>query len=160
MSTSDVNPKNSKNTGNKTNDIDDETVSENETSKHNSPDYDYAETKNLIHKNIDYEHYYKYKDDPRSLDIRLIDELVDCMLDVICTKGESVKINSELKNRQIVIEKYLSLNSDDIRHIIMKYEEQHGKITHINAYLKTLLYTVKQENNFYYTNAVRADDLL
>ena len=124
------------------------------------PIYDYQETKNIIHANIEYAHYLKYRDNPRSLDIRLIDEAVECMLDVICTQGQRVRINSELKDRQIVIEKYLSLNASDIKHIIMKYEEQREKITHINSYLKTLLYTVKQENNFFYTNAVRVDGLI
>ena len=126
----------------------------------NAPRYDYRETKDIIHENIEYAHYLKYRDNPRSLDIRLLDEIVECMLDVICTEGQKVKINSELKDRQIVIEKYLSLTSNDIQHVIMKYEEQRNKITHVNSYLKTLLYTVKQESNFFYTNAVRADGLV
>ena len=120
------------------------------------PFYDYDETRELIREKIDYSHFKKHESH-HAVNIDLIDELVTCMLDVICTQKPTVKINSEFKNRNAVIRTYLSLNSEDIQHVIAKYEEQRGKITHVNAYLKTMLYTVKQENNFFYTNAVRAE---
>ena len=120
------------------------------------PFYGYDETREIIREKIDYSHFKKHESH-RAVNIQLIDELVTCMLDVICTRKPTVMINRELKNRNAVIRTYLSLNSADIQHVIAKYEEQRGKITHVNAYLKTMLYTVKQENNFFYTNAVRAE---
>jgi DNA-binding transcriptional ArsR family regulator len=120
------------------------------------PVYDYDTYKDILHRNIEYSHYVKHQHN----DIKLIDELLENALDVITTQEPKVKINKELKNRQIVINKYLSLNSLDIDHIIMKFKEQCGKITHLSSYLKTLLYNVKQESNHYYTNAVRVDGVI
>jgi hypothetical protein len=129
-------------------------------SKDNSADsiavYDYGETKKKLQKNI---RYFEFIEHNKKHNIHgeneLIDELLNCMLDVICTDKAKVKINGDLKPREMVIDKYLSVTASEIQHIIGKFKEQIGKITHVNSYLKTLLYTVKQENNFFYENAVR-----
>ena len=125
--------------------------------KDNPPVYDYDTAKAIIRKNISYWHFEK---NPDFVNIKLVDELVENMLDVITSQREKIKINSELKDRQMVIKKYFSLNCSDIQHVVMKYEEQSGKIKHISSYLKTLLYTVKQESNFFYANAVRNEGFL
>jgi hypothetical protein len=83
-----------------------------------------------------------------------VDELINCMLDVICSHGDTVKINGEQKDRGLVIEHYLSLRYEDINHILDKYKEQRHRIKHLHAYLKTMLYTVKQEIDHYHTNEV------
>ena len=94
------------------------------------------------------------------LDIDLVDELVNAMLDVICTEGRTVRINGEQKNRSMVISQYLKINAFDIDHIIEKFKEQKNKIKYIGNYLKTMLFTAKQENSHFYTNAVRADGIV
>lgn len=116
--------------------------------------YTYDHAKQLIYKNIEYDFYKQH----RNTDIDLIDELVDCMLDVILTNQNTVKLNGEDKDRQMVINQYLKLNTTDIDLILQKYKEQSHKITHIHSYLKTILYNVKQEQGHYYTNAVRVDN--
>jgi hypothetical protein len=82
------------------------------------------------------------------------------MLDVICSKGDTVKIGGEEKSRAMVKSQYLKVGYEDIEHILDRYKDQRHKITHVHAYLKTMLYTCKQENSHYYTNAVRADGLV
>jgi len=113
----------------------------------------YIKHKKILQENISYDNFTKY-------DKELIDELVDCALDVICTKGETVKVNGEEKNRDMVISQYLKLNMYDIEHVLDRYKNQRHKITHVHNYLKTMLYTVKQENSHYYANAVRVDGLV
>lgn len=113
---------------------------------------DYTTYKSIIQDNIEY--------DPDHPDAKLIDELVDCMLDVICTNEDTVKINGEEKNRNLVKDQYLKINYFDIDHVLYRYKSQYHKITHLHSYLKTMLYTVKQENGHYYTNAVRADGIV
>jgi len=125
------------------------------TVKAESKIYDYDIVKQTIQNNIEYSHYAQHK----RTDIELIDELIDCMLDVIFTKGDTVKINGEKKDRNMVINQYLKINSSDIDHVLDQYKEQHHKITHLHNYLKTMLYTVKQEQGHFYTNAVRVDGL-
>lgn len=115
----------------------------------NGIDLDYETYKKIIHKNIEYSYFEK---NDRYGELRLVDELVNCMLDVITTKEQNIKINGELKDRLSVIKVYLTIDSADIRHVMSKYKEQAEKITHISSYLKTLLYNVKQEYNFFREN--------
>jgi len=129
--------------------------SENKKSK--TPKYnieDYNKYKQLIEINIDYEHYFQHNKD----NIELIDGLIQIMIDVILTENPpTLKIGKETKNREIVKSVYLKLNSSHIEHIISQYKAQHHQITHKTSYLRTMLYTVFQEIDAYYTNQVRTD---
>jgi len=130
----------------------------NTVNNYNPPEYDYNTCKNIIKKNIYYDKYMNDFYGQPNPDIQLIDELINCMLDVIFSNGNYVKIGGELKNRNLVVSYYLSISSFDIDLIISKYKEQSHKITHLNSYLKTMLYNVKQENVHFYTNDVRVDN--
>ena len=108
----------------------------------------------IIKDNIDYSHYAQYERD----DIALIDGLVENMLDVILTETPAtVRIGKEDKNRDIVKNIYLKLDSSHIDHVLSQYKAQRHQITHKNAYLKTMLYTVYSEFDAYFTNQARAD---
>lgn len=117
---------------------------------------DYATYEKIIKNNIEFDNIIQNS----KCDSELIQELVNCMLDVICTQGETVKIGNEIKSREMVKNVYLKLNSGDIEHIIDRYKSVHHKITHIHTYLKKMLYTIKQEEGYYYTNAVRTDGVI
>jgi hypothetical protein len=117
---------------------------------------DYNTYKEIIQENIEYEHFTTF----RQGEVELVDELVNCMLDVICSQGETVKINGEHKSREMVKSQYLRINSMDIDHILGKYQEQRHRIKYIHEYLKTMLYTIKQESGHFTTNAVRADGVV
>ena len=115
---------------------------------------EYTSYRELLRRNIGYDRYLRVEERV------LVDELMDCMLDVICTKGETVRINGENKSREMVKGQYLKLNNDDIEHILSRYKGQRHEITHVHSYLKTMLYNAKQEVGHYYTNAVRVDGLV
>ncbi|MCL2841690.1 MAG: helix-turn-helix domain-containing protein [Defluviitaleaceae bacterium] len=117
---------------------------------------DYNAYREIVQENIHYSDFLISR--PR--DIEMVDELVNAMLDVICTEGTTVKINGEQKSRAMVKSQYLKIGYEDIEHILDRYKDQRHKITHVHAYLKTMLYTCKQENSHYYTNAVRADGVV
>jgi hypothetical protein len=119
-------------------------------------DDDYTIYRDIIQENIEYP-YFAIN---RPTDIEMVDELVNCMLDVILTDGERVKINGEQKSRAMVKSQYLKINSQDIEHVLTKYREQRHKITHVHNYLKTMLYAVKQEANAGVENEVRVDGLV
>jgi DNA-binding transcriptional regulator YhcF (GntR family) len=89
-----------------------------------------------------------------------VQEIVNCMLDVICTKGETVKISGEDKNRELVKSVYLKLRQSDIEHVINQYRNQHHEIKQVHKYIKAMLYSVSQECSHHYINAVRADGLV
>lgn len=117
---------------------------------------DYTTYKAILQDNIGYSDFLI----SHRTEIDLVNELIDCMLDVICTDKPTVRINGEEKNRSIVKSQYLKVNYSDIEHVLDRYKNQRHKITHVHSYLKTMLYTCKQENGHYYTNAVRADGVV
>ena len=79
---------------------------------------------------------------------------MNVMLDVIFTKEPNIKIGGEMKSRNVVVSMYMKIGYEDIDHVIKKYQEQEHKITYIRNYLRTLLYTVKMENDHHLTNTV------
>jgi hypothetical protein len=118
------------------------------------PNHD--EIKKQIQENIEYDIYLRNN---KKDEIELMDELINCMVDVICTKGDTVKINGEDKSRNLVISQYMNLTSMDIDHVIHRYKAQSHKIKYLHSYLKTMLYTARQEVNHFYTNQVKSDNL-
>ena len=145
--------------GDKKNDNDnDDDITANKSNKQtNTPKYtqvDYTEYERIIKNNIEYSHYATHERE----DIEMVNGLVQIMLDVILTETPStVKIGKEIKHRDIVKSVYLKLDSRHIDLIINRYKAQYHQITHKAAYLRTMLYTVFQELDAYYTNQVRAD---
>ena len=121
-----------------------------------TPTYTPQEYEQIIKNNIDYEHYVKYN----PYDIDQVDELVNCMLDVVCTDTPTVKIGRENKSRALARAVYMKIDSSDVDHVLKQYKDQFHKIKHKHAYLKTMLYNTKQELSAYYTNAVRADGVI
>lgn len=126
----------------------------------------YITYEQIIKENINYEgllgEYYfnpKGKKIPKYTE-EALQEIVNCMLDVICTKGDTVKINGEEKSREMVKSVYLKLRQMDIEHVIERYNSVHHKVTHLHSYLKTMLYTISQEYDHYYTNEVRVDGMV
>jgi hypothetical protein len=114
----------------------------------------YNTYRRIIQENIGYSEFAEYHP---NYNIEDVDELVNCMLDVICTEGHTVRINGEQKNRAMVINQYLKINSEDIEHVIDRYKAQSHKIRSPHAYLKTMLFTVKQESSHFYGNLVNFD---
>jgi len=119
-------------------------------------DEDYDGYKKIIQKNINYE---GFRHDPSNTP--LVDGLIEAMLDVICTKSPStVKMGDEVKSRSLVSSIYLKLNYEHISHVVDQYKAQYHQITHKNAYMRKMLYTVYQEIDAHYINQVRADGMI
>lgn len=96
----------------------------------------------------------------RPKDAQRIDEIVSCMLDVIYSNKETVRISGEDKNRELVKSQYYKLDWTDIEHILDKYSEQGHKIQRPKAYIQTMLYTCKQEISHHYDNEVRSSRMM
>ena len=117
---------------------------------------DYNTYRNIILENIEYK-YLTYQ----NYDQELIDSFIEVMLDVILTESpDTVKIDQEVKSRDVVKSVYLKLNSEHIRHVLDQYKAQNHQITRKTAYLRTMLYTVYQEMEPHITNLVRVDGMV
>ena len=132
--------------------------SQNKVEKASNPN-EYEIYKQIIQENISYEGFLTFN--PSATDkatwvrgeaIELVDEIIECMLDVILTKGTTVKIKDEYKSRDMVKSVYLKLNSQDIEQVMYKFRQQADKITHVDKYLKSMLYTINQERSHHNIN--------
>lgn len=134
-------------------DLENDAIKINDSNKVHIPEktWDYETCRKILQENFGFDRYL------REEDRELVGELIDCALDVICTQGGTVRINGEDKNRELVKSQYMKLSSEDIGHVICRYKAQKHEIKHVHNYLKTMLYTVRQENGFYNVNAVRVD---
>lgn len=75
----------------------------------------------------------------------IVDEIVNCMLDVQMSNTETIKIAKEQKPRSLVLKIFSKINFDDIKFVIQKLKTVRKKIIHIAAYIKTMLYNCKSE---------------
>lgn len=116
---------------------------------------EYSIYQRIIQDNINYKDLIHDK-----YDVGFIDNLIRIMLDVICTDTPTIKMGGEVKSRDIVRNIYLKLEYDHIQHVIDQFKAQFHQITHKNAYLRKMLYTVYQEMEAYYVNQVRVDGVV
>ena len=84
----------------------------------------------LIRKNIGYEYRTEKK----------IDEIVAIMLDVICSKKKTVRVNGEEKPHEVVKSRFLKLNSGHIDYVLNSMKNNRNEVKNIRAYLITALY--------------------
>ena len=93
-------------------------------------------------------------------DEETLQEIVACITDVVLTKGETVKIMGESKDRETVIDAYSCLRQEHIEHVVLQFHEQRHKITRISTYLKTMLYNAVHELGHYSANMVRVHGIV
>lgn len=87
-------------------------------------------------------------------DISLIDELINNMLDVICSEEPYIYINRQKKSTDLIKSMYLKIDCDDFKYIISKFKKVENRINKKSQYIKTLLYNCKLEKNIAYTNMI------
>ena len=96
-------------------------------------DFERAKYLKQIHDNIEY-------DFVRKLDKPQVDELVNIMLDVICSKGGTVRVNGGEVSRQTVKERFLSLDLEHIEYVLDSIKRGATEIHNPRAYLMTALF--------------------
>lgn len=101
-----------------------------------------------IHENIEYD-YQQEKEK--------VDELVEIMLDVICSKRDTIRVNGEIAPRGIVRNRFLKLNSSHIDYVLTSLQRNTSEVRNIRAYLITALYNAPTTIDSYYTALVNHD---
>ena len=75
-----------------------------------------------------------------SADIAKVDELIAIIVDVIMTRGETVRVNSEDKPRELVINRLLQLSYEHIEFVLSRLDRVNGSVTKKKPYMLTMLY--------------------
>lgn len=90
-------------------------------------------------------------------DIKLIDNLVDIILDVLCSKSKSLWISKAEKPISMVKSRFMKLTSEHIRYILDCMDENTEKISNPKQYLLAALYNAPVTMESFYRAAVRHD---
>lgn len=102
----------------------------------------------IIRSNIDYAYISDKKD---------VDEIVELMLDVICSTGKTVRTNSGDMPHEVVKQRFLELNGEHIDYVLTALRKNTTKVHNIRAYLITMLYNAPTTYKSYYTSWVNHD---
>lgn len=107
--------------------------------------------KAIIHENIDYEILREQINDER------LDEIVEIMLECICSTSKSLIIGKEAVPKEVVKSRFLKINSSHIEYVLNSLDSNTTKVRNIKSYLKTVLYNAPATINSYYAAEVNHD---
>ena len=91
------------------------------------------------------------------LDMDRVNELLEIMLDAVCSTSLTIRINGEDMPQQVVKSRFLKLNSSHIEYVLQAMNENPSAIRNIRAYLLTALYNAPLTMDNYYSALVNHD---
>ena len=90
--------------------------------------------------------------------IGLIDEFVNVMLDVLLSEGGVIRINGEVKSRELIQSQIAKLEYADVEYVMMQFKQQKERIKKKSQYILSMLYQSRLERNAHYTNWVQSNE--
>lgn len=104
----------------------------------------------LIRENIEYECFDKREQEK-------VDELVEIMLDVVCSSQSTVRVHGEDLPNEVVKSRFLKINHEHIEYVLLSLKRNTSDVKNIRAYLITTLYNAPTTIDSYYTALVNHD---
>ena len=92
-----------------------------------------------------------------SLDRDRIDEIVDLMLETVCTARKTIRIAGDDYPAELVKAKFMKLDSEHIRFVLDCMRENTTKIRNIKQYLRAVLFNAPSTIGNYFTSLVAHD---
>lgn len=93
----------------------------------------------------------------KRFDTDRVNEMVEIMLDAICSTRPTIRINGEDMPQQVVKSRFLKLNSSHIEYVLHAMDECPSDIRNIRAYMLTTLYNASLTMDNYYSALVNHD---
>ena len=91
------------------------------------------------------------------LDADRINEIVDLILETVCTKRSTIRVAGDDYPAELVKSKFMKLDSEHIRFVLDCMRENTTKIRNIKQYLKAALFNAPSTIGNYYTSLVSHD---
>ena len=107
----------------------------------------------IIKDNIDYDILIQ---DP-NMDKDRLDEIVENMLETVCTARKTIRIAGDDYPAELVKSKFMKLNSSQVEFVLDCMRENTTKIRNIKQYLKAVLFNAPSTIDSYYTALVNHD---
>ena len=107
----------------------------------------------IIKDNIEYDFLLR----ENRLDKDRIDEIVDLMLETVCTARKTIRIAGDDYPAELVKAKFMKLDSEHIRFVLDCMRENTTKVRNIKQYLRAVLFNAPSTIGNYYTSLVAHD---
>ena len=104
----------------------------------------------IIKDNIEYDHLIQNC----KIDADRLNEIVDLMLETVCTARKTIRIAGDDYPAELVKSKFLKLNSNHIEFVLDCMRENTTKVRNIKQYLKAVLFNAPSTIDSYYTALV------
>ena len=86
-----------------------------------------------------------------------LDELVELMVDTVCSRRETIRIAGYDYPAEVVKSRFLKLNSSHIEYVLDRMRENTTYVRNIKKYLLAALYNAPATIDSYYTSLVSHD---
>ena len=107
----------------------------------------------IILENIDYD--ILIQDEKLNRD--RLDELVELMVDTVCSNREMIRIAGDDYPAEVVRSRFLKLNTSHIEYVLDRMRENTTYVRNIKKYLLAALYNAPVTMDSYYTSLVNHD---
>ncbi len=104
----------------------------------------------IIRENIEYDCFDKWEQEK-------VDELVEIMLDVVCSTKSTIRVNSEEMPTEVVKSRFLKLTHEHIEYVLFALNQNTSGVKNIKAYLITALYNAPTTKDAFFTSLVNHD---
>lgn len=91
------------------------------------------------------------------MDKPLLDELVDIMVETVCTQRKTIRIASDNYPAEVVRSKFLKLTAEHIEYVADCFRANTSKVRNIKQYLRAMLFNAPSTMDSYYTSKVAHD---
>lgn len=112
---------------------------------------EYMEYEAIIKDNIEYDALCQ------SYDKREVDEIVELMLETVCSTKEAISINGELKPAVVVKSRFLKISYTHIQYVFECMDNNSSDVRNIRQYMLTVLYNAPTMISHYYQSRVKYD---
>ena len=107
----------------------------------------------LILENIEYD----VLSQNAQLDKNRLDELVELMVDTVCSNREMIRVAGDDYPAEVVRSRFLKLNASHIEYVLDRMRENTTYVRNIKKYLLAALYNAPVTMDSYYTSLVSHD---
>ena len=121
--------------------------------KRSEPNDAYRIYEEIIKDNIEYDHFVTYN----RLDKGRLDEIVDLILETVCTARKTIRVAGDDYPAELVKSKFLKLNSSHIEFVFDCMKKNTTEIRNIKKYLLAVLFNAPSTIDSYYTALVAHD---
>ena len=107
----------------------------------------------LILENIEYDILVQNE----RMDRDRLDELVELMVDTVCSRREMIRVAGDDYPAEVVKSRFLKLNSSHIEYVLDRMQENTTYVRNIKKYLLAALYNAPATIDSYYASLVNHD---